>query len=80
MRPVVQQALLKVRDDKTMEGVSFATHYGSHNVRNTPHANPVLAAVRGTAQLENAPYVYKLDDRTGKRDGRWSSVRSRGVI
>jgi hypothetical protein len=66
MRPVVQQALLKVRDDKDMEGISFATQYGMHNVPNTPPpAQPALAAraaVRAAAQQENSPYTYKLDD------------------
>jgi hypothetical protein len=66
MRPVVQQALLKVRDDKNMESISFATRYGMHNVRNTPpSAQPAFAAraaVRAAAQQENSPYTYKLDD------------------
>jgi hypothetical protein len=51
MRPVVQQALLKVRDDKTMEGISFATQYGKHNFRNSSPSHPALAVVRGAAQL-----------------------------
>jgi hypothetical protein len=66
MRPVVQQALLTVRDDKDMEGISFSTQYGMHNVRNMPPpAQPAFAAratVRAAAQQENSPYTYKLDD------------------
>jgi len=70
MRPVVQQALLRVRDDPQMEGISFATHYGTHNVRNAPSPRPAPAAVRAAARPEPAsPYVYKLDD-TDWRAGR----------
>ena len=62
MRPVVQQALLRVRDDKDMEGISFATEYGKHNVRNSVPARAGLVSVHEAAQLENSPYKYKLDD------------------
>ena len=62
MRPVVQQALLRLRDDPSMEGISFATHYGAHNVRSAPPARPFAAVERPAARPEPAAYAYKLDD------------------
>lgn len=68
MKPVVQQALLAVRNDKTMEGKSFATVYGKHNVLNDDKSPK--PRVRRAAQASNEPYTFKLDDadwRAGRR-------------
>ncbi|HYO84809.1 MAG TPA: hypothetical protein VES20_25630 [Bryobacteraceae bacterium] len=56
MKPVVQQALLAHRNDKTMEGISFSTQFGIHNVQ----ANEVSRVSNGA--LRESAYQYKVGD------------------
>lgn len=60
MTPVVQQALLAHRNDKTMDGISFATQYGIHNVRSAS-LNP-LPTSGGAPLLGESAYDFKVSD------------------
>ncbi|MGH7233549.1 MAG: hypothetical protein ACREJU_19640, partial [Nitrospiraceae bacterium] len=65
LRPVVQQALRLVRDDKAMDGISFMTTYGIHAV----DGNASMRAVSATPQTMAARVpasadtdIFSLDD------------------